>query len=260
MYHFHVRDAETSRGDGEFILAAFDSAMPYLASIGSHEQWGTTPFSEQDGWTAETRQQIHDAETYRRTGGTGGAEQQEEEEEGARRRIFIVEAKEEQEGMRAVPVGFAFVREQWIPTYIVSQPHLAMAMAVGVGVDEADRASCLYLEVMAADHRVDDLVRKGCGATLIQGIKAYGQRSGKKCLFVDGWAGNERKLIRFVPNLSWAPSPSRQALEKGLKGMTMRGSYYERQGFQVVDDFTLPRKGKSPWLGTLLRMDIPKEQ
>lgn len=59
---FHVREVDSAAGgDGEFIIAAFDSALPYLASIGSHEQWGLTPFSERDGWTAETMQQIKEA-------------------------------------------------------------------------------------------------------------------------------------------------------------------------------------------------------
>lgn len=40
---FHAREAESAAGDGEFIVVAFDSALPYLASIGSHEQWGLTP-------------------------------------------------------------------------------------------------------------------------------------------------------------------------------------------------------------------------
>lgn len=87
-------------------------------------------------------------------------------------------------------VGFAFVRENWIPKYIVSQEHLS--------IDYDDRQSCLYIEVMVADHRVDSILRKGFGTALIQGIKDYGQKHQRRTLFVDGWAGNDKKLIRFV--------------------------------------------------------------
>ncbi|ROV92566.1 hypothetical protein VMCG_08910 [Cytospora schulzeri] len=236
---FHFREAKSSFSDDKFVVAAFDAALPYLASIGSHEMWGLTPFSERDGWTTETSQQVKDAETYSLTG------------QGEALRIFIVEVElppaevEEgrlgssvgildsadkrhelqtrirpEDGKHVLPVGFAFVREDWIPKYIASQEHLSL--------EDADRHSCLYIEVMVADHRVSSAFRKGCGAALVQGIKEYGQRTHKMALFVDGWAGNDKKLI----------------------------SYYTRQGFRVIDDFSLPRKDKAPWQGTLLRMEI----
>ncbi|KAK7741001.1 hypothetical protein SLS53_005064 [Cytospora paraplurivora] len=206
---FHVREAESSLGDDKFVLAAFDSVLPYLASIGSHEMWGLTPFTERDGWATETLQQVKDAETYRSTG------------QGEALRIFIVEAElpaevvEEgrpglsvgilksadkryelqtrarpEDGKPVLPVCFAFVRKDWIPPYIASQEHLRL--------EDADREACLYIEVMVADHRVGSAFRKGCGAALIQGIKEYGQRTQRRALFVDGWAGNDKKLIRLV--------------------------------------------------------------
>ncbi|ROV92409.1 hypothetical protein VPNG_09590 [Cytospora leucostoma] len=206
---FHVREAETSLGDDQFVFATFDSALPYLASIGSYEMWGLIPFTERDGWTTETSQQVKDAETYRSTG------------RGDALRIFIVEAElpaevvEEggpgssvgillsadkrhelqtrtrpEDGRTVLPVCFAFVREDCIPKYIASQEHLRL--------EDADREACLYIEVMVADHRVGSDLRKGCGAVLIQGIKEYGQRTYRRALFVDGWAGNDKKLIRLV--------------------------------------------------------------
>lgn len=206
---FHVREAESSFGDDKFVLAAFDSALPYLASIGSHEMWGLTPFSQRDGWAAKTSQQVKDAESYRLTG------------QGEALRIFIVEAElpaavgegrpgsdlrilkdatdkghelqtriRPEDGRHALPVGFAFVREDWIPQYIASQEHL--------GLEDAERNSCVYIEVMVADHRVSSELRKGSGAALIQRIREYGQRTQRRALFVDGWAGNDKRLIRLV--------------------------------------------------------------
>lgn len=214
---FHVREADSAAQDVEFIIAAFDSALPYLASIGSHEQWGLTPFSERDGWVAETMQQIQDAEAYRLTG------------EGDVLRIFIVEAevtaqhngddrgerpgvgfqksadgRHEQhsrtipgQSMCVLPVGFAFVREDHVPVYILQQEHLI--------IEDAEQHSCAYIEVMIADQRVDGIIRKGSGGALIQGIKEFERKASKKCLFIDGWAGNGKKLIECV---SFFPSPS----------------------------------------------------
>lgn len=220
---FHVREAESSLDDDKFVLAAFDSTIPYLASIGSDEMWGVTPFTEKDGWTAETLQQFKDAETYRLTGN------------GEPIRIFIVDAEfpaELQENLRdskpgssvamsnslepaidvqqrhelptrirpedgrhVLPVGFAFVHEDWTPQYIASQEHL--------GLTDADRDSCVYIEVMVTDHRVSSALRKGAGAALIQGIKEHGQRIQRTAVFVDGWAGNDKQLIK-----SETPTPT----------------------------------------------------
>lgn len=215
---FHVREAESAARDGEFIIAAFDSALPYLASIGSHEQWGLTPFSDREGWAAETMQQIQDAETYRLTG------------QGDAQHIFIVEVeflaqhdagdrgerpdvgfqksadgRHEQHSRNisgqpksALPVGFAFVREDCIPDYILRQQHIT--------IRDAEQASCAYIEVMVADHRVDSAVRKGSGAALIQGVQEFGRKATKTSLFIDGWAGNDKKLIESVTLLLSPPS------------------------------------------------------
>ena len=53
----------------------------------------------------------------------------------------------------------------------------------------------LYLEVMVTDYRADPY-RRGAGAALIQAAKEYGKSRGMGILYVDAWAGNEKKLVR----------------------------------------------------------------
>ncbi|KAE8369328.1 hypothetical protein BDV27DRAFT_14322 [Aspergillus caelatus] len=224
---FLIRDAGIVEDDDQFVVAAFDAAIPYLTSIGSHEQWGTTPFSHRKGWVDETVQQIKDSKS--------SARQSDNNKNGVLR-IFIVEKECNADGpecfdprlvhyrvssdrRRYLSVGFAFVRENWIPSYIESQKHLQ--------IPESERESNIYLEVMVTDCRVGSL-RRGAGSALIQGIRDYGRKKQKKAFWLDGWAGNDKKLIR----------------------------YYEHQGFQVVRDFGLPRANQAPWAGTLMRMDI----
>ncbi|KAB8255971.1 hypothetical protein BDV32DRAFT_106561 [Aspergillus pseudonomiae] len=224
---FLVRDAGTVDGDDQFVVAAFDAAIPYLTSIGSHEQWGTTPFSHREGWVDETVQQIKDSKS---------STPQSDANKNGVLRIFIVEKEchaDDPESVdthpahyrvssdrrRYLSVGFAFVRENWIPGYIESQKHLQ--------VPDSERESNIYLEVMVTDSRVGSL-RRGAGSALIRGIRDYGHKTQKKAFWLDGWAGNDKKLIR----------------------------YYEQQGFQVVGDFSLPRANTAPWVGTLMRMDI----
>lgn len=130
-----------------------------------------------------------------------------------------------------------------VPEYILSLEHIT--------IDDGERELCIYIDVMVADHRVDRALRKGSGAALIQGIREFARKSQRKCLFIDGWSGNSRKLIGFVsPKLSllyvW--------ISQGL--INHHARYYDQQGFQVINDFSLPRKDKNPWVGTLMRMDV----
>ncbi|KAF1948823.1 hypothetical protein CC80DRAFT_458535 [Byssothecium circinans] len=220
---FLVREVENVDGDGLFITSAFDAALPFLHSIGSHDQWGSTPFSHQQGWAEETLRRIREAkQNY--LAGNGNSDGL---------RIFIVERvcsaqvtdvlgaqyRIAVDGRRLLSVGFAFVRENWFPSYITAQEHLHMG--------EAERGAFLYLEVIVTDSRVGN-IRRGAGASLIRSIRDYGRSRGKTKLYLDSWAGNDRKLVK----------------------------YYEQQGFEVVGDFELPRANKIPWLGTLMRINI----
>ncbi|OJJ49774.1 hypothetical protein ASPZODRAFT_128303 [Penicilliopsis zonata CBS 506.65] len=224
---FQVREVGTVEGDGSFIVSVFDAVIPFLESIGSNEQWGTTLFSHRDGFTEETLQQVRQSEQLSLT------DKKNDENDGLR--IFIVERELTDDpldetssptplrvhvaadGRRLLSVGFAFVREDWVPRYIASQPHLCV-----------ERTDTIYLEVIITDSRVDSSLRHGAGAALLREIQKYGHARQKRVIYLDGWAGNQKKLVR----------------------------YYEQQGFQAIDDFSLPRADKAPWLGTLMRMNI----
>ncbi|KAI2812346.1 hypothetical protein CBS115989_10554 [Aspergillus niger] len=227
---FHLRPAKPTPTDHAFILSAFDSSLPLLASIGSHEQWGSTPFSQRGDFPQETLKELDQSEEYRLTGKSNM--------DGLR--IFIVEREYHHDnedhtgslsshlrvtsdGQCFLPVGFAYVRENWVPKYVKSQHHLPMPIIHS----STEIGGFLYLEVMITDSRVGRLCR-GAGAALIRGMREYAQGRGMKAQWVDGWAGNERKLIR----------------------------YYEQQGFRAVGDWSHTRANNVPWLGTLMCMEI----
>jgi hypothetical protein len=189
-YQFSIRDAGLVKGDNTFIISAFDASIPYLQSIGSQARWGSTPFSQLPGWAEETQKQI------RESNDTTGA-----------LHILILEAEllREQasaafdpkdmhsrvsdDGRRFVSVGFAFVRENWFPSYL---PAAAVPQAQQLRLEDN-----LYVEVMVSDARTKHSFRGG-GAALLQELQNYGRSREKKALYLDGWAGNERKLIRSV--------------------------------------------------------------
>jgi hypothetical protein len=193
-YQFSVRDAGLSEGDDSFVIAVFDASLPYLESIGSLGQWGSIPFSQRAGWVEETRRQVRESERSRIPDTMDAL------------RILILEAelgvqaigaldlklmhsRVSDDGRCVVSVGFAFVRGDWFPTYL---PAATVQHAGQFKLEES-----LYVEVMLSDKRTKGLFC-GVGAALLQEVRNYGRSRGKKTLFLDGWAGNERKLIRSV--------------------------------------------------------------
>ncbi|PVH77637.1 hypothetical protein DL98DRAFT_637084 [Cadophora sp. DSE1049] len=212
-----VRPAKSAYGDVAFIVSAFDSTLPYLQSIGGGEQWGTTPFSQRHGFLQETVDSVDKSEKYTKT------------KEGKESRVLIAEVdcpelipegahfRIDEAGRELMSVGTATLHGEWFPEYLISQKHLGVA----------EVRDFLYIEVMVTDHQTGAL-SKGAGAALMQSIVDYGRREGKKALYVDGWAGNDRKLIH----------------------------YYERQSFQIVGEFSFRRKNGLIWPGTLLKMNL----
>ncbi|KAK7969272.1 hypothetical protein PG988_008345 [Apiospora saccharicola] len=230
---FHMRDAGLLPNDTEFLVAAFDSTLPYLQSIGGGEMWGPTPFSEKDGFVAETQESITQSESYRRrtatatataagAGAGAGA--------GDKVRVFIAEVEiggvdgdkeevtsgtvtgtgtlhtrvgaDDDDGRVWLAVAAACVREGWVPEYVRSQAHLRLPKegkgeeeGKGKGKGTTGDSGFAYLEVMVADHRTGRHHR-GAGAALLQLLKQHYREKGSRTMYVDAWAGNGRNLAK----------------------------------------------------------------
>lgn len=176
---FHIRHASSADDDAQFIVAAFDSTLPYLSSIGAGGMWGETPFSEKDGFEQETIESV-----------------QKSEHQDDCLKIFIAEVESSvttaasvyaEQSERRTRVGLAMIRENSLPTYITEREEMKPE------VDGAKRF--VFLEVMISDYRTSPL-HKGAGAALIEAIKRYGRENEKDTLYVDCWAGNDAKLNR----------------------------------------------------------------
>jgi hypothetical protein len=66
--HFLVRDATTSERDIAFIISTFDSTLHFLDTIGSHEQWGSVPFSQRGDFSQETLTELQHSDECRLSG------------------------------------------------------------------------------------------------------------------------------------------------------------------------------------------------
>ncbi|KAM0263052.1 hypothetical protein ACHAQJ_001431 [Trichoderma viride] len=223
---FHIRQVCHNPTDGAFIVAAFDSALPHLASVGSGDQWGSTPFSER----ADYRQRMYDSIPL--------SEASRLDQEGSiseHGRLFIAEVQVEaqhgsdlqglslrtdDDGNRFLAVGAAFVREKWWPGYVKAHDSTKSI------IENADGAS-FYVEFLITDFRTGT-ARKGAGAALLQRARAYSVSRGAKALYLDCWAGNGGGLVKF----------------------------YNGQGFVKVADFLVERHDSDGWPGSLVMLQL----
>ncbi|KAK1753898.1 hypothetical protein QBC47DRAFT_32015 [Echria macrotheca] len=172
--NFRIRDATTSEDDLNFLVAAFDSTLPHLATIGSGAQWGSIPFSQREGTYEQELKDLRAAEAYRLT------------REGPEFRILIAEAKDGND--KYIPVGWTTLRGEYL------SPYLLEASALDHVTKTAK--NYLFMYVLVTDFRAGAL-RKGVGAALVQYAKAWAEELGKDVFYVDCWGGNDGKLIKF---------------------------------------------------------------
>jgi hypothetical protein len=160
--HFHIRPASLDGDDADFILAAWDSTLPFLSSIGAGEMWGHQPFSQREG----QKQEIIDIITGTTRDDDGG------------RQFWIAETEGD------IKVGAAMTREV-LPGYLIEHVDLKKH------IDASKKL--LYLEVLIADHRHNKQSR-GAGKALIEALKQHARLDCVDVIYVDVWAGNDRRL------------------------------------------------------------------
>lgn len=162
-----VRHATMRDHDVDFILAAWDSTLPFLASIGAGEMWGDEPFSLRDG----QRQEVIDI-----------IQKSEKNEDDDSRRFLVVETHSSETGV--VKVGAALIRDalpKFLTEHIDFQHH------------SIPEESLLYLEVLIADCRPQQR-SEGVGLAVVHALKERARNKRKEALYVDFWTGNDRKL------------------------------------------------------------------
>lgn len=179
---FHIRDAEEARGDAQFISDAFDSAIPVLVAAGSGGQWGPDLLSSDPEFAPKVAKMVRDAENHRKAG------------EGSAVEALVAEV-DLPEGERFEHVGadgrmkvaVGVLRDEWWPEYMREPEHLAPVVK--------EEKNWAYLHLLISDYRARGW-RRGAGAALVEEVKARARARGRDRLWVDCWAGNDRKLVR----------------------------------------------------------------
>ena len=156
-----------------FILEAFDSNLPNLASIGSGAQWGSEPRSTKESHVERVQAAVEKA----RSGNSDNDA------------VFIAEvpvenglahgagrARRDGNNQQLLQVGAAIV-EGSFPSYVAQQENLGTRIRAAT-----ERADYLYLFVLVTDFRTGAL-RKGAGAALAQRVRQYArERKESGCL------------------------------------------------------------------------------
>lgn len=198
MPEFHIRSTPLPT-DAPFILEAFDSALPHLASIGSAQQWGTTPRSTQPVFVEHVRAAVAKAHSPSTDDAVFVAEvtltpdleksldlNLDVDGDGAQTPRVRKDADQLQDPMLAVAAA-ALTSE--FAAYVLAQEHLKPLVASAI-----ESADFFYLSVLVSDFRAGEL-RRGAGGVLMGRVREYARRKGKKAVWCDCWAGNGGKLV-----------------------------------------------------------------
>lgn len=188
---FTVRFANPS--DIDFILAAFDSTLPFLQSLGNEGQWGTTPFSQQEGFIDEVHKEVARSENFHANG--------------TRERFLALVAERELtadaeinpakqfirtgEGIRYLAAGATYIRDDEAPPYFATK-----VPTVDAELKAAKEQGYVYMDVLLGYQEAPAQYRKGAGVALLDRVKQYAKEKNKASIYLEIWVNNENGLLR----------------------------------------------------------------
>lgn len=185
---YHIRPASSAQEDGKKILEFTDSQLPYLAAIGSAEQWGSASVSGRDVAQQKYKRLVERSEEEQ----IWGIDwfkifmlDVEVENDGLPDDVRqLVPSHDHQESKRAVLPVAALVLEGRSEDY--TRPVLP---------EQDSRDPFLYVRYLVTDRRVGNL-SKGSGQKLLDYADEVAKSLGIGRLCLDGWNGNDYRLIK----------------------------------------------------------------
>lgn len=234
MPRFHIRPGSTKLDDGLRLLKNFDSQLPWLATVGSADQWAHhSAVSQNPDHQAKYRGKVERSEKlwnepFLTEGWT---------------RVYIAEVTVAESELTEELAELA--EDRWgqcgaesTNPWVVSLPVAAMVLenksldytrSVLPEQDSAD--PFVYLSYLLTDRRTGSW-SKGAGAALIDHAIDEARKLSVDRICGDCWRGNDRRLVK----------------------------YYERQGFTAIGDFGVePKEGidiEQEWPGAVFEMRI----
>ncbi|EPQ28699.1 uncharacterized protein PFL1_04002 [Pseudozyma flocculosa PF-1] len=204
--------------DLAFILSAFDSALPYLSSIGSAQQWGDIPFSSRPKTRTEFAQFIRSSYRLSLLPRDGDGDGDGQGEEGGRWCRMILALRGE---TRVAACGLS----TWLPDYL--PPSLVDQIRQRLHDDDGSAPRFLYLNYLIT-HRFRP--SRGAGAQLIHHALDLARHRRIPWILVDCWCGNAGGLVRFYQQHGFHPiGDAFVAPGKHKDGLEWRGSVLGRR-------------------------------
>ncbi|KAK6532613.1 hypothetical protein TWF281_006795 [Arthrobotrys megalospora] len=223
--NFKFRPATLAEGDDRWFVEAWDSTLPYLASIGSTSQWRYIP-SSQPGAVDRVQTMVAKSDASAGKHPTVSPEVLENGRlplDWCKAYVASIDIKREdipaalkekylsvQGDIVTIPVG-AMVLDSKSPEYVRS-----------VIPEQDDKEPFVFLAFLMTDHRAGAFA-KGSGSALLTVAKEEVKRLGLERLCGDCWRGNDRRLV----------------------------GYYEGQGLRAIGDFNVPKNGEDAWEGAV---------
>ncbi|SPC67365.1 uncharacterized protein UHOD_02945 [Ustilago sp. UG-2017b] len=195
--------------DVDFVLHAFDSALPYLASIGSEAQWGTVPFSEKPKVRESFAEYLQDSYSLNANSEPSASSNLE-----SWQHLLIYEVQTDQGWARVAAQGTSTSFPDYIPHDLIS--------------DELRKATdYLYLNYLIVDRRTGDLA-KGAGNQLVTFAVEQGKALKKSKFYGDCWRGNRDGLMKYYQKLGFQPLGPFDVKDKHGPGLPWRGYLFSK--------------------------------
>jgi hypothetical protein len=184
---YHIRPASSAKEDGKKILEFTDSQLPYLAAIGSAEQWGSASVSKRDAAQQKYKRLVERSEEEQIWGTEWF-------------KIFMLDVEVDNDDL---PDDIRCL----VPAYDQESKYAVLPVAAlvlegrsedytrPVLPEQDSRDPFLYVRYLVTDRRVGDL-SKGSGRKLLDYADEVAKSLGIGRLCLDGWSGNDYRLIK----------------------------------------------------------------
>lgn len=187
MPSIYIRPASTATDDALRLLRNFDSQLPWLSSIGSTAQWGSSPRSNQEDARAKYRGKVESSERGWNDPWS---------RDWVKAYIAEVEMKREDLSSELLELAIESTNDAVrLPVAGMVLQGQSSEYVRGIVPENDNDDPFIYLLYLMSDRRTAPH-GKGAGAALISHAKDEARKLGIRRLCLDCWSGNDHKLIQ----------------------------------------------------------------
>lgn len=178
---FHVRPASVAAGDGQRLLDNFDSQLPWLATLGSGQQWGSNPRGSEENFQTKYLKKVQRSEACL---------DQPFDHEWIRAYVAEIEVHEDDldADLRGIASQDADGELKRVPVAAMILEAKSADYVRSLLPEQDNEEPFIYLSYLLSDRRTAT-VGKGAGAVLIAYAKDEARKLGLSRICADCWRG-----------------------------------------------------------------------